>query len=389
MTAKALAVFAKEALDAVRDRRSVMSALSFALFGPLVLAMTLSTIAKSSDDKEPLRLTVVGAGHAPSLVHFLEQNGAEVVRPVGDVEPAVRRGDLKLALIIPEDYGKNFRSSRPAKVELMYDASRMGSNTTVRRAEKLLERYNSQIAGLRLTARGVSPQVALPVRLSAVDLSTAASRAAFALASFPIFLLMAAFIGGMNVAIDTTAGERERGSLETLLVHAVPRVDLVLGKWMAAVAFNLAAVLLTLLFSFLVLRWDGLEGMDIPVALSVRDALRLLVLLLPLALLAPALQMLIALFARSFKEAQTQLSLLMFLPMIPGLLLSFQSFEPKPWMHGVPILAEQVLMRDLLYGKVIAPSALALTVGATLALAAVCLGATSRLLRHERIVLGR
>jgi len=389
MTAKALAVFAKEALDAVRDRRSVLSALSFALFGPLVLAMALSTIAKSSDDKGPLRLTVAGGGHAPSLVRFLEQNGAEIVRPSGDIESAVRRGDLTLALVIPEDYGKSFRSSRPARVELVYDASRMGSSTPVRRVEKLLERYNVQVAGLRLTARGISPQVALPVRLSAVDLSTAASRAAFALATFPIFLLMAAFIGGMNVAIDTTAGERERGSLETLLVHAVPRMDLVVGKWMAAVVFNLAAVLLTLLFSFLVLRWDGLQGMDIPVALSVRDALRLLVLLLPLALLAPALQMLIALFARSFKEAQTQLSLLMFVPMIPGLLLSFQSFEPKSWMHAVPILAEQVVMRDLLYGKVIAPSTLALTVGATVALTAVCLGVTSRLLRHERIVLGR
>jgi sodium transport system permease protein len=359
------------------------------LFGPLVLAMTLSTVAKSNDDTAPLHLTVAGAGHAPSLVRFLEQNGAEIVHPTGDVEDAVRRGDLKLALVIPDDYGKNFRTSRPARVELIHDASRMGSGTQVRRVERLLDRYNVQVATLRLTARGISPQVALPVRVAPVDLSTAASRAAFALASFPVFLLMAAFIGGMNVAIDTTAGERERGSLETLLVHAVPRSDLVMGKWMAAVVFNLAAVVLTLFFSFLVLRWDGLKGLDIPLALSVPDALRLLALLLPLALLAPALQMLIALFARSFKEAQTQLSLLMFLPMIPGLLLSFQSFEPRPWMHAVPILAEQVLMRDLMYGKVIAPSTLALTVGATLALAAACLGATSRLLRHERIVLGR
>ena len=383
MTAKTLAVFAKEALDAVRDRRSVMSALSFALFGPLVRAMALATVAKSSDDDGPLQLTVSGAGHAPSLVRYLEQNGAEIVRSTADVETAVRRGDLKLALVIPESYGKDFRASRPARLELVHDASRMGSKAPVRRVERLLERYNGQVAGLRLTARGISPDVVRPVRLSEIDLSTAASRAAFALATFPIFLLMSAFIGGMNVAIDTTAGERERGSLETLLVHAVPRTDLVVGKWMAAVAFNLLAVVLTLFFSFLVLRWDRLQRMDIPVALRVDDALRLL------ALLVPAIQMLIALFARSFKEAQTQLSLLMFLPMIPGMLLSFQSFEPKPWMRAVPILAEQVVMRDLLYGKIIAPSALALTVGATLALAAVCLGVTSRLLHHERIVLGR
>lgn len=389
MTAKALAVFAKEALDAARDRRSLTSALSYALFGPLVLAMALATLAKAGGDDGPLKLTVAGAAQAPSLIRFLEQNRVEIVQPPADVQGAVRSGDLKLALVIPPDYGKDFRASRPARVELVHDASRMGSKTQVRRVERLLGRYNAQVAGLRLTARGISPQVAAPVQLSEIDLSTAASRAAFALATFPVFLLMAAFIGGMNVAIDTTAGERERGSLETLLVHAVPRMDLVAGKWMAAVVFNLLAVLLTLLFSFLVLRWDRLQQMDIPVALSVEDALRLLVLLLPLALLAPALQMLIALFARSFKEAQTQLSLLMFLPMIPGLLLSLQSFEPQPWMRIVPILGEQVLTRDLLYGKVIPPAAQALTAGATLALAVVCLAVTSRLLSHERIVLGR
>ncbi|HYU32626.1 MAG TPA: ABC transporter permease [Thermoanaerobaculia bacterium] len=388
MTAKALAVFAKEALDAARDRRSLMSALSFALFGPLVLAMALTTVAKTSDDG-PLKLAVAGAGNAPSLIHYLEQNGVEVAQPPTDIQAAVRSGDLKLALVIPRDYGKDFRASRPARVELVHDASRLGSSAPVRRVEKLLERYSSQVAGLRLSARGISPEVVSPVRLSEVDLSSAASRAAFALATFPIFLLMAAFIGGMNVAIDTTAGERERGSLETLLVHAVPRLDLVTGKWMAAVLFNLFAVLLTLLFSFLVLRWDRLQKMDIPVALSVDDALRLLALLLPLALLAPALQMLIALFARSFKEAQTQLSLLMLLPMIPGLLLSFQSFEPKPWMRAVPILAQQVLMRDLLYGKAAAPAVQALTAGATVALTVVCIAITARLLRHERIVLGR
>lgn len=389
MTAKALAVFVKEALDAVRDRRSLTSALSFALFGPLVLGMALATIAKKSGDDGPLKVAVAGAAHAPSLIQFLEQNRVEIEAPPADIQAAVRRGDLKLALVIPPDYGKDFRASRPARVELVHDASRMGSGTQVRRVERLLNRYNGQVAGLRLSARGVSPGVVQPVRLSQIDLSSAASRAALALGSFPIFLLMSAFIGGMSVAIDTTAGERERGSLETLLVHAVPRMDLVVGKWMASVVFNLLAVVLTLLFSFLVLRWDRLQRMDLPVAMSVDDALRFLALLLPLALLVPALQMLIALFARSFKEAQTQLSLLMFVPMVPGMMLSFQSFEPKPWMRVVPIFGEQILMGDLLRGKEIDPTTLALTAAATLALTVVCIVATARMMQHERIVLGR
>lgn len=389
MTTRALAVFAKELLDAARDRRSLLSALSFALFGPLVLGMALATIAKKSDEDGPLKLAVAGGAHAPSLIRYLEQNRVEIETPPADVEGAVRRGDLKLALIIPPDYGKDFRAARPAEVRLVHDASRMGSSSHVRRVERLLDRYGAQVAGLRLAARGVSVQVVQPVRVQPIDLSTAASRAALALGSFPIFLLMSAFIGGMSVAIDTTAGERERGSLETLLVHAVPRIDLVLGKWMAAVTFNLLAVVLTLFFSFLVLRWDRLQRMDVPVAMSVEDALRFLSLLVPLALLVPAIQMLVALFARSFKEAQTQLSLLMFVPMIPGMLLSFQSFEPKPWMRAVPILGEQVILGDLLSGKSIDPAALSLTAAVTVALAGVCLLTTARMLQRERIVLGR
>ncbi len=391
MTTRTWTVFLKEAVDAARDRRSVLSALSYALFGPLVLAMALSMLAKGDDDA-PIRLTVAGAGNAPSLVGYLEQNDVEVVPsplPASDLAAAVRSGDLPLALVIPAGYGKDFRASRPARIELVHDASRMRARRPVERIERLLDRYGAQVAGLRLSARGVSPQVVNPLKVDRIDLSTAASRAAFALATLPIFLLMAAFLGGMNVAIDTTAGERERGSLETLLVHAVPRRDLVVGKWMAAVAFNLLSVALTLLLSFLVLRWEPLQRMNIPVALSGADALRFLGLLLPLVLLAPALQMLLALFARSFKEAQTQLSLLMLLPMIPGLMLSFQSFEPKPWMGAVPILAEQILMRDLLYGKAIAVSGQGLAATATLVLAAVCLAVTARLLRQERIVLGR
>lgn len=375
---KALAVFAKEALDATRDRRSLGSALIYSLFGPLVLAMALGALAKSRADDGPLRLAVSGAERAPSLVRYLEQNGVEIV-PSGDL----------VALAISKDYAEDFRASRPAKVELIYDASRSDSRGPVRRVETLIQRYGAHVAGLRLSARGISPQVAQPVKLAQIDRSTAASRAALALGTLPIFLLMAAFISAMNIAIDTTAGERERGSLEPLLLHAVPRAGLVAGKWMAAALFNALGMGLTLLVSFLVLRWDRLEELDVPVALSPGDALRLFALLLPLTLFAPALQMLISLFARSFKEAQTYLSLLIFVPVIPGFLFSFQRLDPEPWMRTVPVLAEQVLVGDLLRGQAIGPAAHLIAAGATLLATTLCLAVTARMLRHERIVLGR
>jgi sodium transport system permease protein len=388
MTAKTLAVFVKEALDALRDRRSLTSALIYSLFGPLVMGMALSAVARRGTEGT-LELTVAGADRAPSLVRYLEQNGVEVRQPSTEVRKAVRAGDLDLALVVPGEYAGDFRASRPARLELVHDGSRSDVRGPVRRVQSLVERYSGQVTAQRLTLRGISPQVAQPVRLAEVDVSTAASRAALALGMLPIFLLMAVFIGAMNVAIDTTAGERERGSLESLLVHAVPRSDLTLGKWMAASAFNLLGVALTVLVSVLVLRWDRLAELDVPLALGTGDALRILALLIPLALFAPALQMLIALFARSFKEAQTYLSLLMFAPTIPGFLFAFQRIDTEPWMHTLPVLAQQVLIGDLLRGKPIDPAAQAAAAVATLAAATVCLFVTARLLRHERIVLGR
>jgi sodium transport system permease protein len=389
MSAKALAVFFKESLDALRDRRSLGSALIYSLFGPLVMGFALASLAPRDDPGRSLDLAVAGAERAPSLVRFLEANGVAVLPPPADVRAAVRSGDLDLALVIPGSYAGDFRASRPARLELVHDASRNDLRRPVQRVRELVERYGTQVAGQRLTARGVSPAVARPVRLAELDLSTAASRAALALGTFPIFLMMAAFIGGMNVAIDATAGERERGSLEALLVHAVSRADLAAGKWMAAAAFNLLGVGVTVLVSFLVLRWDRLERLDVPVALSGGDALRILALLIPLALFAPALQMLVALFARSFKEAQTYLSLLLFVPILPGFVFTFQRIGTEPWMHGVPMLAQQVLISDLLRGKAADPALLALAAAATLAAAVLCVAVTARMLNHERIVLGR
>ena len=390
MNAKTLAVFGKEILDSARDRRSLASALIYSLFGPLVLGMGLAALAARTNAEDgPFPLTVAGAGHAPSLVRFLEQNGAEITPAPADVRTAVRAGDLDLALVIPESYAEDFRASRPARIELVHDPSRSQSRVPVRRVQRLVEQYGAQVTVLRLSVRGVSPQVAQPVRLAEVDLSTAASRAALALGAFPVFLLMAAFIGGMNVAIDTTAGERERGSLEPLLVQAVSTTDLALGKWMATAVFNLLGVALTLLCSVLVLRSERVERLDVPVALGADDALRLLGILLPLVLCAPALQMLVSLFARSFKEAQTYLSLLLFVPVLPAFLFAFQRIEDQPWMRATPILAEQLLIRDVLRGEALDPGLQALAAGVTLAAAAVCIAATARMLRHERIVLGR
>jgi sodium transport system permease protein len=187
----------------------------------------------------------------------------------------------------------------------------------------------------------------VPLSVGERDLSTAASRAGVALATLPMFVLLAAFIGGMSVAADVTAGERERASLESLLVTPASRAGLVAGKWMATTLVALATVALALMMCHVLLQHPRVQSVDLPLGLSAFDAVRIFLLLAPLAMLATAVQLAIALVARTYKEAQTHLSLLVFLPMIPGFLLAFGTLRPADWMFRVPMLGQHLLVSDL------------------------------------------
>ncbi len=383
-----LAVLRKELLDAARDRRTVASALLFPVLGPLVVGVALSGLARGRVDR-PLVVPVANASAAPSLVAFLARSRAVVAPAPPDPRGAVRRGEIDVALVVDGAYAGDFAGSRPARVELVHDGTRSRSASSARRLGALLQAYSRETGETRLLARGVSPRITRALRVEEVDLSTAAARAGFALATVPVFLLAAAFASGMGVAADATAGERERGSLEPLLLSPAPPFALALGKWLAAATAAVAGTALTLLVIALMLRWEGVQALDVPLGLGAADAARLAALLVPLALLAAALQLLIGLTAQSYKEAQTQLSLLLLAPMLPGFLFAFGAVTAAPWMERVPVLAQSLLAAEALRGEALSVASLALLGAITVATALGAVAATAFLLRRERIVLGR
>lgn len=385
---KTRVVLAKEWRDSLRDRRSLASACIFCLFGPLVVAWALISLA-GLDDDQLIELPVAGAERAPSLIHFLEQREVDVIGPPTDAAAAVGDGTVDAVLVIPPTYPDEFRASRTAEVELLYDGSRSAAAPTVERLRRLLETYSRDTAGQRLLVRGLSPELLQAVAVESIDCSTTTSRAARLLLMLPIFLLMATFVGGMNVAIDVTAGERERASLESLLLHPVSRLSLVAGKWGAATLLNFAVVLMTLAVSVAVLSSPRLQSLDLGVGLGPGEAAAALAVLLPLVVFAPALQMLISTFARSFKEAQSYLSLLILLPALPGFFFAFRSARPEPWMDRVPLLGHQTLITMALRGESPAPVDAAVLAALTVGMAVACFALTARLLRDERIVLSR
>jgi sodium transport system permease protein len=383
-----IAVFRKEMLDSLRDRRSVLSALLFPLFGPLVVALMFTFIARTQGAEKPLELAMMGRENAPNLVAHLEAGGAKLEVPSGDVQAAVRDGDHHVVLVIPPEFGTELRAGRPAPLELVIDSSRNEARSSIERTRRLLEAYSRKTGALRLLARGVHPEVARPLSIEEVDLATPQKVAANFLNMIPMFILLAAFIGGMYVATDTTAGERERGSFEPLLINPVPRRALAAGKWLATVVFSAVSVVLTLFCTVIALGFVPLEDLGIALTLGWAESAGLLVATLPMALLAAGIQMVIAMFARSFREAQTYLSLLMFVPMVPAVFVSVSPIKSALWMMPVPVLGQQVLLMDMIRGEHVDPLGFVLAALSSVVLAVVFVEMTARLFRRERIIFG-
>ncbi len=380
------AVVAKEMVDALRDRRSLMSALIFPLVGPILVGVMLTTVSKTFAADEDEELPVAGAQHAPELVAFLRNAGLAIVDPPDDPDTAVRDGDVDAVLIIDADYGEAFIAGRPAPVRLVVDRSRTSASALRRRVTGTLGAYGSKLASLRLLARGVLPEVVQPIDVEVRDLATAEKKSANILLVVPIFVILATFIGGMHVAIDSTAGERERGSIEPLLLNPMSTFDLVMGKWLVTVAFSALSAVLTLLFCGLVLMLVPLEDLGIGLRAGAFEALAILLIVLPLAPLASGLQLLVSTFARSFKEAQTYLSLLLFLPMIPGFIGSILPLRTAAWMYPVPALSQQVLITEVLRAEPTSWAGLVIAGVCTVAFGVICVWITARVFRRERII---
>lgn len=384
------AIFRKEILDGSRDRRSISSLVFSAMIAPILFGVMFTVAAERRKSAEEISLPVEGVEYAPAFVNWLkQQSGVSIVPPPADAEKAVASRDEDVVLIIDKDFAKNMARAVPAPVKLVSDVTRDSARPKVTRVRNLVSTYSSQTGGLRLIARGVAPTVASAVRIEEVEVSSSQQRLATQLSILPLLLVIAALTGSMQLAIDSTAGERERGSLEPLLLNPVPRGALAAGKWLASSLFGCCAVLFSMILTVSVMRRVPWHDLGIRFRVSDAELMSLLVLILPLVLFLSAIVMFASTFARSFKEAQTYLGMLMLLPMLPGLVSTMYPLSGRPWLAPVPVLGQYALAADVLGGKPPGVAFYLLAGISVVACALVLVTLTSRLLRREAIVFGR
>jgi sodium transport system permease protein len=383
-------VFLKEVRENLRDRRTVINTLvTGPLMAPLIFVLMMQTLItrELSKAEKPLPLPVVGAAYAPNLVAALRQQNVDIQPAPGDPERAVREQDTDVVLRIPEDFAASWKKGEPAQVEIVYDDSQRDTGGSVARLRGMLEQYSRQTSALRLVARGLSPAITRPLAIADRDQSTPQSRSSNLFSMLPYFFILGGFIGGMALAIDTTAGERERQSLEPLLANPVPRWQILAGKLGATTAFAITTVLLSIIAFAFVGQFMPTEKIGMTLQIGPRFVAWTVFVMLPLAALLSTLQTLVAAFAKSYREAQTYVSLLMFVPVVPTLLLSVMPFKVQAWMYAVPLMGQQIAITRLLRGDNVLPSSMLLSFACTAVAVALLCVVAAQVYRSERLAI--
>ncbi len=384
-------VFRKEIGETLRDRRSLIATL---VLGPLLMPALIGVVLSlairhgGAPSDRPITLEVAHARRAPRLVAFLRQYNVRIEPVRADRDQARRRvehthGPL---LYVPRDFGARLAAGQPAPLRLYADESNRAVQAHVQRLSALIAMYGGAIARLRLVARGLDPQLLAPIALHPIDISTPQSRAALVLGMLSYAILFTMLMSGLYIAIDTTAGERERGSLEPLLTMPVRREQLVYGKMLAACAVMSVSLVLTVgAFSF-ALRHIGLDRLGMSVNFGPGVATGIVLGCLPLIPVGAALMTLVASYTRSYREAQTYVGLVLLVPTLPLIFANILGLRPRPALMAVPSLSQHFIIMSLLRAQPLPRLETVISVTVTLALGIVLMILAGRLYRREKLL---
>jgi len=370
-----MTVFRKELRDFARDRRTFLMAL---LLGPLIYPLLMLGMGRLSEARvstqleKPLEIPVVGADHAPNLVAFLATYDIRAKAPPKDLIGAIRRQDEDVALIVAPEFAEDWRAGRPAKVEVVSDSTRRSAEVAIERVRGVLNAYSAQVGALRMVSRGIDPSLPQAMIVAQRDVATPEAKQGMVLSLLlPLILVLYAFIGGANLTMDVTAGERERQSLEPLLATPVARSTLVGGKMAAAALIGIVAVTLTLLsFKFSAMLSSSAVARSLDVSYVAIG--KMLLILLPVVLFGTALLSYIAAGAKTMKEAQSHLVWMMFLPMLPAYaLMAYPLKDQDLWQYAVPFLSQNQMLVKASRGENASPEQWAIYLACAFALALV------------------
>jgi sodium transport system permease protein len=388
-------VLCKETRDNIRDRRSLSLALVYPMVGALLLGMLITLVGgmfqkqtKSATPDKSLQLAVMGIEHAPDLAAYLQSQKVEIVPAPNKPEEAVRNGQVDTVLVIPRGFQEAVKAEQHVNVRIMVNATRLSTVITITKVFSLVRGYNKQVSNARLQRKGVDPGSIEAVGIQNINVGRAQNLAGFFVNIVPPFLIFTIFVGGVYLAIDTTAGERERGSLEPLLTCPVARWQIMLGKAIATFLFTMSSLTMQLIAFKIMLDWVAARDFGIAINPSLGAMALVLLICMPMIVFAVGLQMLVATISRSIKETQTYLGLLPLVPSLPGMILIFVPLTSESWMMTIPTFGQVLLIGKIMRIEPLATMDIALASVSTLLVAGILFSFVARFYNREQLMFG-
>lgn len=379
------ALLSKELKEAFRDKRAMMMAMMMAVMAPILIFAMSKVMIKEAVETPAVYVKVVGAEHAPKLIKALNDENVLLFSDVPSDEKIIW-DERDLSLMIPHSFNQDMLDGKPIDIHLSADFSEKANMSVVRRIKQTINHYARAIGYKRLLVRGIDVRLLQPIKIIEQDTSLPNSNAMIISMMLGLYLLMAAFMSGLPVAIDASAGERERNVLEMLLCQPVSTVKVVAAKLCCASLIAGIGVLLTLSLTSFSVSFIDLTKIGASFNLDAFTITALLLLLLPICFFASALQLFVAFQSKNFKEAQSMVSMIIMLPAMVPVIMMFVDNKPK-WLDWLPISGQSLIMEDLFKGLPVSWALLGFTGLVTTSMTVVLVLLMAKKLRSEKVVL--
>ncbi|PCI60349.1 MAG: protein NatB [Gammaproteobacteria bacterium] len=379
------ALLGKEYKEAFRDKRALMVAMAMALLAPVMIFALSKTMIKEMVATPPIYVKVSGAEYAPKMMAQLKRANILLFSEVPEEDNYIWN-ERNIELTIPDNFAEDMIAGKTIDITLSTDYSEKAIRSPIRRIKNEINTYARLIGYKRLVVRGIDARLLRPIKIIEQDTAEPSSNAMIISMMLGLYLLMAAFMSGLSVAIDSSAGERERNVLEMLLCQPVSTLKIVLAKLCSASTISAMGVVLTLLLTSVSVSFVDLSKIGATFSLDAYSIFVIIVLLLPISFFASALQLFVSFQAKSFKEAQSTVSMIIMLPAMIPVALIFIDDKPA-WLDWLPVSGQSLLMEDLFKNVPINWSEVLATGGVTIAMTVALVMVLARNLKSEKVVL--
>lgn len=359
-------VYRKELTDQLRDRRTLISMIVVPIVLFPLLTVGFGTLAVWSVQKarrQGATVMLLEAEHAPELAQRIRQTeGFQIVAPAPDYAERISDKKLRAAVEFPSGFKEKLSrvASQPPRITIYYYEGEIHSEFAVRNLQKILEEYREQTVAERLAERNLSTEILEPFQAEEENVASPEKVGGTVLGGIlPYFIIILCLTGAMYPAIDLTAGEKERGTIETILASPVSRSELVFGKFLMVLTASVTTALLalgsfaaTLLVPAAALREALAKGsQELPFVISGLVVAAVFLMVFPLAVMFSGALLAIALLAKSYKEAQSYISPLMIVVILPAIAAMLPGVELNSKLALVPILNVSLVSKEILTGN--------------------------------------